>query len=444
MGIEICGVGGYNQVGKNMTAINVDGEVVLLDMGLYLEEYIKHQEKTNDEKLSTLQLMDVGALPNISKIKDWHKQVKAIIPSHAHLDHIGAIPFLGNGFNAPIIGTPFTIEVLKLILQKDELKINNPLKVLKSGKRIKISKNITVEFIHVTHSTPQTVMIAIHTKYGVILYTNDFKFDNHPTIGNKPDYNRLKELGKKGILALIADSTNAPEEGHTSSELDARNMLEETMLNITDKKKAVLVTTFSSHISRLKSIVEFGRKMKRRPIFIGRSLNRYSEAAKNAGLIDFSKKVEIVKYSSRIKQKFKKINRQIGNYLLVATGHQGEVNATLSKMVDENLGYSFKSGDIVIFSCDIIPTPTSIENRKILEEKLNYLGVKIFKELHASGHASKEDIKDLIKMVKPKHIIPSHGDLRMRSALADFASKMGYTLGKNIHFVSNGGRLKIT
>jgi len=443
MAIEICAVGGYNQVGKNMTAINVDGEVVLLDMGLYLEEYIKHQEKTNDEKLSTLQLMDVGALPNISKIKDWHKKVKAIIPSHAHLDHIGAIPYLGNGFNVPVIGTPFTIEVLKLILQKDELKINNPLKILKSGKRIKISKNITVEFIHVTHSTPQTVMIAIHTKYGVILYTNDFKFDNHPTIGNKPDYNRLKELGKKGILALIVDSTNAPEEGHTSSELDARNMLEETMLNITDKKKAVLVTTFSSHISRLKSIVEFGRKMKRRPIFIGRSLNRYSEAAKNAGLIDFSKKVEIVKYSSRIKQKFKKINRQIGNYLLVATGHQGEVNATLSKMVDENLGYSFKRGDVVIFSCDIIPTPTSIENRKILEEKLNYLGVKIFKELHSSGHASKEDIKDLIKMVKPKHIIPSHGDLRMRSALADFSSKMGYTLGKNIHLVSNGGRLKL-
>ena len=443
MAIEICAVGGYNQVGKNMTAINVDGDVILLDMGLYLEEYIKHQEKTNDEKLSTLQLMDVGALPNISKIKDWHKQVKAIIPSHAHLDHIGAIPYLGNGFNVPIIGTPFTIEVLKLILQKDELKINNPLKVLKSGKRIKISKNITVEFIHVTHSTPQTVMIAIHTKYGVILYTNDFKFDNHPTIGNKPDYNRLKELGKKGILALIADSTNAPEEGHTSSELDARNMLEETMLNITDKKKAVLVTTFSSHISRLKSIVEFGRKMGRRPIFIGRSLNRYSEAAKNAGLIDFSKKVEIVKYSSRIKQKFKKINRQIGNYLLVATGHQGEVNATLSKMVDENLGYGFKRGDVVIFSCDIIPTPTSINNRKVLEEKLNHLGIKIFKELHSSGHASKEDIKDLIKMVKPKHIIPSHGDLRMRSALADFSSKMGYTLGKNIHFVSNGGRLKL-
>lgn len=443
MGIELCGVGGYNQVGKNMTAINVDGDVVLLDMGLYLEEYIKHQEKTNDEKLSTLQLMEVGALPNISKIKDWHKKVKAIIPSHAHLDHIGAIPFLGNGFNAPVIGTPFTIEVLKLILQKDELKINNTLKVLKSGKRIKISKNITVEFIHVTHSTPQTVMIAIHTKYGVILYTNDFKFDNHPTIGNKPDYNRLKELGKKGILALIADSTNAPEEGHTSSELDARHMLEETMLNITDKKKAVLVTTFSSHISRLKSIVEFGRKMKRRPIFIGRSLNRYSEAAKNVGLIDFSKKVEIVKYSSRIKQKFKKINRQIGNYLLVATGHQGEVNATLSKMVDENLGYSFKRGDVVIFSCDIIPTPTSIENRKVLEGKLNHLGVKIFKELHSSGHASKEDIKDLIKMVRPRHIIPSHGDLRMRSALADFSSKMGYTLGKNIHFVSNGGRLKL-
>ena len=171
MGIKLCSVGGYNQVGKNMTAINVDGEVVLLDMGLYLEEYIKHQEKTNDEKLSTLQLMDVGALPNISKIKDWHKKVKAIIPSHAHLDHIGAIPYLGNGFNVPVIGTPFTIEVLKLILQKDELKINNPLKVLKSGKRIKISKNITVEFIHVTHSTPQTVMIAIHTKYGVILYT---------------------------------------------------------------------------------------------------------------------------------------------------------------------------------------------------------------------------------------------------------------------------------
>jgi len=178
-----------------MTAINVDGDVVLLDMGLYLEEYIKYQEETNEGKLSTSELMETGSLPDISKIKDWHKKVKAIIPSHAHLDHIGAIPFLGNGFNAPIIGTPFTIEVLRLILKKDDLRINNPLKVLKSGKRIKISEKITIEFIHVTHSTPQTVMIAVHTKYGIILYTNDFKFDNNPTIGNKPDFKRLKELG---------------------------------------------------------------------------------------------------------------------------------------------------------------------------------------------------------------------------------------------------------
>src|SRR3990167_974606 len=187
-----------------------------------------------------------------------------------------------------------------------------------------VSNNIKIEFINMTHSTPQTVMVAVHTRYGIILYANDFKFDNHPTLGKKPNYERLEELGKKGIKALICDCTRADQPIKTPSELVAKEMLRDVMLGVDSRGKAVIVTTFASHLARLKSIIEFGRKMNRKIIFLGRSLAKYIEAGENIGIVNFSREVEIVKFGKQIKNRIKKIeNEPRDRYLLVVTGHQG-------------------------------------------------------------------------------------------------------------------------
>lgn len=189
--IEIYTVGGYNEVGKNMTLINVDGEAVILDMGIHLEPYIKLTEEAEDIiTISPKHLIKAGAIPDINLIKHLMPNVKAIIPSHAHLDHIGAIPFIAKKFDAPVIGTPYTISVLSYILKEERIKFDNPLKSLNPNSFYKISDTLKIEFINMTHSTPQTVAIAVHTKYGIILYTNDFKLDLYPTLGSKPNFKR--------------------------------------------------------------------------------------------------------------------------------------------------------------------------------------------------------------------------------------------------------------
>ena len=180
MPVEICTVGGYDEVGRNCTAVKIDDEVIIFDMGVYLENYIRF---TQDEDI-------IGV----------HK-IKAIIPSHAHLDHIGGLPFLASQFGVPIIGTPYTISVIKAILKDEKIKLNNSLQVLNAGSKLQLTKNITVEFVNMTHSTPQTVMVALHTKYGVIVYANDFKFDLHPVLGKKADVERLAELGRHERVA---------------------------------------------------------------------------------------------------------------------------------------------------------------------------------------------------------------------------------------------------
>ncbi len=288
MPIEICTLGGYNEIGKNCTAIKVDDEVILCDMGVFLEPYIKLTEDEDIINISTDQMMQVGAIPDISKIADWKKKVKAIIPTHAHLDHIAGIPFLAKKFKkAELLGTPYTIQVIQAILKDEKMSIPNSIKTLSPNSIYQLTKNIKIEFINMTHSTPQTAMLAIHTKYGTILYCNDFKFDSTPTLGKKPNFKRLKELGEKGILALICDSTYAPLRAKTPSEAVAKEMLKEVMLGTDSTDKAVIVTTFSSHLARLKSIIEFGKKMNRKILLIGRSLSKYVYAGQDIKIIKF-------------------------------------------------------------------------------------------------------------------------------------------------------------
>jgi len=440
--IEICTVGGYNEVGKNMTAVNVDGEVVIFDMGIHLESYIKYTEDEDIINVDPSELIKVGAVPDITKIEKWKDKVKAIIPTHAHLDHIGAVPYISSNYDAPILGTPFTIAVLKSILKDEKITIKNKIMKLAPNSVFQISKNLKVEFINITHSTPQTVMVALHTKYGVILYANDFKFDRFPTLGEKPNFKRLKELGKKGVLCLIVDSTYSRSCKKTPSESVAKEMLKDVLLGTGNKGKAVFVTTFSSHIARLRSIVECGKKMNRKIVFLGRSLSKYCKASESVGIAKFSD-VKIVKYRNDIKRTLGKINKTgMGKYLVVLTGHQGEPKAALSRIVNGELGFNFEPDDHVVFSCKTIPTPTNIENRRVLETKLKNQHVRIFTDIHVSGHAAREDSRDLIELVRPKHIIPAHGEHKMTSAMAELALEMGYK-EKGIHVMKNGQTLAI-
>ncbi|MBW3014971.1 RNase J family beta-CASP ribonuclease [Candidatus Woesearchaeota archaeon] len=445
MGIEICAVGGYQEIGKNMTAIKVDDEVILIDMGIHLENYIRYTEDEDIHGVSAAELIKVGAIPDISVINDWKDKVKAIVPTHAHLDHTGAIPFLSNKFKAPILCTPFTAAVIKAIEEDERSKIKNRILRMNINSKYHISDKITLEFINMTHSTPQTVLAVLHTPYGSILYANDFKFDRHPTLGKATNFEKLEEIGKKGVIALIVDSLYAPNAMKTPSEMVAKEMLNEVMLGTNSKGKAVIVTTFSSHLARLKSIVEFGRKMNRKVLFLGRSLYKYVNAGEEAEVINFKKKAEIVKFGKQIRRKLASIekNGERDKYLFVVTGHQGEPKATLSKMVDKELPFEFLPEDHVIFSCKVIPNKLNIENREELERKLKKYGVRIFKDIHVSGHASREDLRDFLHMLKPKHIFPAHGEKNMMEALKELSGELGYDLSNNVHLLKNHQRITL-
>ena len=436
--MEIHTIGGYNEVGKNMTAIKVGNEAVIIDMGLHIENYIHCQGEDDIRNITAKELLNADAIPDDSCIRKWKDQVKVIVPSHAHLDHIGAIPFLSNKYKAKIVCTPFTEAVLKSIIRDEKFRLKNGTRAVNPNSTYKVSSKLKIEFINMTHSTPQTAMIALHTPEGILLYANDFKFDSFPTLGQKPNYKRLRELGKKGVKVLIVDGTRANEEGKTPSENVAKEMLRDVMIATESKGKSVIVTTFSSHLARLKTIKEFGQKMGRQVVFLGRSLAKYVQAGESVGIVDFSD-VEIVKYGSQVKKRLKQLaNEPRDKYLLVMTGHQGEPEAVLPRLARGELPFKLYDGDHVVFSCSVIPSATNAANREKLEKKLKQYGVRIFKDIHSSGHAAKEDLRDLINIVNPQHIIPAHVDFQKLSALTDLAMEMGYKLGSTVHMMRNG------
>lgn len=444
--IQVFTIGGYSEIGKNMTAVKIDDEIIILDMGLYLPAVLEYEEG-DPRELTTKDLIKIGAIPNDNIIEKYSDKVKAIILGHCHLDHIGAAPYLAKHYDCPIIGTPYTLEVLKTLLEDHEDNYSNRLKQLNINSHLKISKNIKIEFINITHSTPQTVLVAIHTRYGIIMYANDFKLDNHPVLGKKPDYERLKHLAEKeNIILLIMDSLYSNLDAKTPSEKVAKEMLKDVMLGTKNNDNLIIVTTFSSHIARLKSIVEFGKTLDRKIVFLGRSLYKYVTAVENIGLVNFSKEVEIIGYRSSVKKKLRQIEKEgRGNYLIACTGNQGEPDAILSRIANKkDIQFEFLPNDIVIFSCRTIPTEMTIKNRGNLEKKLKQFHVRIFKDIHVSGHSAREDHRDLLLLLKPKHILPIHGDRKITKGLETLAEELGYKLNKTVHLGDDGKKIEIS
>jgi len=447
--MEICTIGGYEQVGKNMTAVKVGEDVIILDAGVYLTPLIELQEQEAHVKYDEKMLRKIKAIPNdlvLDKL-GWTNKVKAIIIGHAHLDHVGALPYLAHRYpQAEIIATPFTMEVLNSILEDDKLTLRNKKRTVHANSTLKLkgtNGEIKLEFIHTTHSTIQCVFVAWHTTEGTFFYALDFKFDKHPGIGDPPNYRRLKELGKKGVKCLVVDSLYSDTDRRTASERIARNLLEDALSTIRDKKSALFVTTFSSHISRLKSIVEFGKKTKRQIIFMGRSLNKYVEAARKVGECPFYNKIKLLKYRRQINAFLKNVDKNRGKYLIVCTGHQAEKGAILDRITKEETPFKFRSGDNVIFSSSIIPVTPNINARERMDKKLRKKGVRLQTDIHVSGHGGREDLRDLVDMLKPKNIIPAHGTLEQEKPMVELAKELGYKSNQSVHLSSNGKVIKV-
>lgn len=443
--MKIYGIGGFNEVGKNMTAVDLGEDVILFDCGLFLPPIIELEES---EKVYTEKgLRSIGAIPsdNILDGLGLRKKVRAIICSHAHLDHIGALPFLAQRYRAEIVGTPFTIEVLKTLLRDERIELRNKLRVVQPNSFFYVqgkNKKYKVDFINITHSTIQTSLLALHTDEGIVLYANDFKLDNFPVLGKKPNYDKLKEIAKQGVKVLVVDALYSGDDRKTASEKVARALLEDVLLTTTNENNGLFVTTFSSHIARLKSIVEFGKKLDRKIVFLGRSLNKYVSAATRVNMCPFRKDVEIATFRNQLEKVTKKINKDKSKYMVVCTGHQGEPGSILDRISKNRFALKFESQDHVIFSSSIIPTKASIENRQRLDNRLKKRGVRIFSNLHVSGHAGREDLRDFINMVKPEHIIPAHGEHRLIAPMIKLAEELGYKDKKNIHLINDKQMLR--
>ena len=441
--MRIYGIGGYNEVGKNTTAVELKDDVFLFDCGLYLPPIVELEEA--ERVYTEKRLRAIGAVPSDDILDNLglRSKVRAILPSHAHLDHIGAIPYLAQRYNADIIGTPFTIEVLKTLISDEKSNLKNKLRVVQPNSFCYVqgkNKKYKVEFINITHSTIQTSMIALHTDEGIILYANDFKFDNNPILGKAPNYERLKEIGKEGVKVLIVDSLYSGDERKTASEKVARTLLEDVLLNTTSENAGLFVTTFSSHIARLKSIVDFGKQLDRKIVFLGRSLNKYVTSAARIDMCPFVKDIELTSYKNQLVKKLKTINKNRRDYMVVCTGHQGEPGSILDRLAKNKLPFQFQSNDHVVFSSSVIPTKINIDNRGKLDERLKRRGIRLFNNIHVSGHAGREDLRDFINMLNPEHIIPAHGSHDKIAPMAELAKELGYK-DKNIHLINDKQRL---
>ena len=441
MDIEILAVGGYNEFGRNMTAIRCGKEIIILDMGIRLDSLMMHPE-IELENTHSLDLIEMGVIPDDTAMNQLEGTVKAVILSHGHLDHIGAVPKLAHRYNAPIIGTPYTVELVKQQIESEKkFGVGNKLISLKFGQRYNISNTISLEFIRTQHSIIDTATVAIYTPKGVIIYALDFKLDRNPVLGEPPDFAKFIKLGKEGVLCMIAEVTNVHRSGRCPSEQIAKNMVRDVITSYEDDKHALIVSTFASHIARIKTIAECAHEIGRKPLLLGRSMERYCVTAEQMKLVRFPDTTSIFGNRRVVERTLRRLVKTgKDQYVPIVTGHQGEPGSILTRIAQNDTPYRIERGDKVMISANLIPNDMNRAQRYRLFTMLGKQGARIFDDLHVSGHAYCEDHYEFIHMLNPQYIIAAHGGIDITSDYLDLAIEMGYTLNKDFFLMTNGQR----
>ncbi|MEK7563350.1 MAG: ribonuclease J [Patescibacteria group bacterium] len=416
-GLRIYPLGGFDQVGRNCCVIDVDGDLYIIDLGLQFP----------DEDMLGIDYL----IPDMTSLKGRENRIKAVLFTHAHLDHIGAVQHLLPQLHyPPCYGTKLTIAFVKKRLDEERITAQARLNNVTYGQKIRIGK-VEVEYLRVTHSIPDSAAIVLHTPYGKIVHTGDFKFDLTPT-GDEPpaDFQRLAELGKEGVLAIIADSTNATKPGFSKSESEISSTLGDL---IRDAKGRVIISTFSSLLNRIQQVVEHAKTHNRKVFISGRSMETNTEIAQNLGYLKAPRGL-----IRKVGPGMDKVPDR--EALIITTGSQGEEAAGLARMgLGTHRHIEVKKGDTVILSSNPI-----IGNERAVSKVINNLHlrgaiVKTNQELalHVTGHGHRGDILLMHRLVRARHIIPEHGEPHMRSAHADIAKSIGYP-DNQIHLLSNG------
>jgi len=377
MDIEITAVGGYGEVGRNMTAVRCGKEIVIFDMGLRLDQIMIHED-AEVENMHSLDLIEMKAIPDDTIMNTVEGSVKAIVCTHGHLDHIGAIPKLAHRYNAPILGTPYTSELIRQqIAGEQKFGVNNKIFTLRAGQKYTISPNITLEFVNVQHSIIDTVMAVLHTPHGAVVYANDFKLDRTPVMGEPPDFARMREIGKEGVLALIIESTNVSIPGRCPSEQVARKLVRDVVSSYEDDNNAMIISTFSSHIARVKTIAECAHEIGRKPVLLGRSMERYASTAEQLKLVSFPETVSMFGNRRTVDRTFKRMMKDgKEKYVPIVTGHQGEPGAILTRLATGTTPYKLEKGDKIMYSAKIIPNPMNYGQRHNQETLLKRIIMK--------------------------------------------------------------------
>lgn len=451
--IEIIPLGGHSDFGRNMTAVRVGREIVIFDMGLKLDPLQGLAEGEGVDTMSAEALREIGAIPDHTPLRHVDGKVVAIVISHAHADHVGAVQVLAKEFpDVPVYGSPYTIAFIeeqcrprdRRAAAEGKLTIPNKLVGLDNKARMRLGRGgIELELVHVTHSIPGTTMPVLHTKRGAIVYALDFKLDDTPILGKGPDYKRLAQLGREGVHVLITEATNVAKDEKTDSEKVARIRLEDLMLGVDHSREALFVSTFSSHAARFHSILDFAEEMDRDVVMLGRSLERYMTVAARTGHLKVPKSVEIMPTRRHADDALRRIAQDPTRYVVVLTGHQGEPGAMLTRIAGGETTYKVTKRDDILFASHVIPTPTCMTQRADIEAKLKHSGARLFKGAHASGHGSAVDHRELLGLLQPEHIVPAHGGIAIQNAYAELADEEGWRARKEVHVLANGQRFVV-
>lgn len=414
--LKIIPLGGLGEVGRNMTLLEYNQQILVIDMGLRFPE----------ESMPGIDFI----IPNIEYLEKKKSQIVGAVFTHGHYDHIGAIPYLlpKLGFKIPMFAGALTRGIiLKRQLEfPGQPKLN--LKAIKDKEKTKLGV-FEIEWVKMNHNIPDTFGLLIKTPVGNLFHTADFKFDKNPLYDQPTDFKRLREIGKKEILLLMSDSTDAEEEGHSLSEEEIMANLEELFKKA---KGRIITATFSSLLLRVQQIIALSEKYRRKVAVDGYSMRTNVEIAKGLGYLKMRKDTQIQA-------------RQVDRYpddkiTIVCTGAQGEDRAVLMRIANKShRSLRFKPGDTVVFSSSIVPgNERSVQRLKddVLRQKTNVFHYKMM-DIHAGGHAKQEELKQMIEMIRPKFFIPIHGQYSMLVAHANLVQKQGIK-EKNILIVENG------